>query len=268
MQNMSSRAQKPARTPGPAESRTMRLVGVGVGPGDPELITLKALKILAAAAVILVPTTERSGDDPGRAELIVTQSCPEASSAIQRIPFSMADRQGVSGRRKQAWLDSAEAAVDAFNSGAEVVVFATVGDPSVYSTFSYLAAHVVEQLPEVTVEVVPGITAMQALAASSRTPLVEGTETLALVPVTAGLETLERVLATVDTVVAYKGGRHLPEVIELLKSKHRAGVLGVQIGLPDEQIVTLDDVAEGHRAPYFSTVLAPAHRSGTAGGRL
>lgn len=245
-----------------------RLIGIGVGPGDPDLVTIKAVKALTEAAVVLVPSTEGSGDGPGRAETIVVLSCPTAAPAIQRIPFSMADKKGVSGRRKQAWLDSAEAAINAFAAGAEVVAFATVGDPSVYSTFSYLAAHVVEQLPEVGVEVIPGITAMQALAASSRTPLVEGTETLALVPVTAGLETLERILDTVDTVVAYKGGRHLPEVIKLIQSKERDGVLGVQIGLPDEELITLDDVADGRRAPYFSTLLAPARRDGAAGGRL
>ena len=244
-----------------------RLVGVGVGPGDPELITLKAVRALAQATVVLVPATEGSGDGPGRAETIVTAACPEAAPAIQRIPFSMADRTGVSKRRKKAWLDSAEAAIAAFDSGAEVVVFATVGDPSVYSTFSYLAAHVVERLPEVEVEVVPGITAMQALAAASRTPLVEGTETLALVPVTAGLDTLARALDTMDTVVAYKGGRHLPEVVELLHGKQRDAVLGVQIGMADEQLITLEDVAQGQRTPYFSTVLAPARRNQT-GGRL
>ena len=254
------------------ESRTPttqrpRLIGVGVGPGDPELVTIKGVNALRRATVVLVPATEGSGDGPGRAETIVLQTCPDAAPAIQRIPFSMADRSGVSKRRKQAWLDSAEAAINAFESGAETVVFATVGDPSVYSTFSYLAAHVVEQLPEVEVEVVPGITAMQALAARSRTPLVEGTETLALVPVTAGLDTLERIMDTVDTVVAYKGGRHLPEVIELLRRKERDGVLGVQIGMVDEQLITLDEVADGQRTPYFSTVLAPARRHET-GGRL
>lgn len=244
-----------------------RLIGLGVGPGDPDLITVKAVTTLTQAAVILVPATEGSGDGPGRAETIVVQACPIAATAIQRIPFSMADRSGVSPRRKQAWQDSAEAAIRAFEAGAGVVVFATVGDPSVYSTFSYLAAHVVEQLPDVDVEVIPGITAMQALAARSRIPLVEGTETLSLVPVTAGLEVLERALDTADTVVAYKGGRHLPEVIELLRRKERDGVLGVQLGMADEQLITLEDVDQGQRMPYFSTVLAPVRRNET-GGRL
>ena len=240
------------------------LVGVGVGPGDPELITVKAVRLLSAADAVLVPATEESGDGPGRAEQIVTANCPEAR--IVRIPFSMACKRGISEKRKASWQASADAAVGAFRDGAEVVVFATVGDPSVYSTFSYLAAHVVELLPEVEIQVVPGVTAMQALAAESRTPLVEGTETLALVPVTAGLEKLGELLDAVDTVVAYKGGRRLPEVAATIRGKGRDAVLGVNIGLERQELHRLSDV-EDAAAPYFSTVLAPARR-GDTGGRL
>ncbi|MDF1488989.1 precorrin-2 C(20)-methyltransferase [Tessaracoccus caeni] len=245
---------------------TPQLVGIGVGPGDPELITVKAVRLLAAADAVLVPATEQSGDGAGRAEQIVVANCPDAK--IVRIPFSMACRKGIDEQRKEAWQTSAEAAVDAFQAGAQLVVFATVGDPSVYSTFSYLAAHVVVLMPEVEIDVVPGITAMQALAAESRTPLVEGTETLALVPVTAGLDTLGELLDVVDTVVAYKGGRKLPEVAETVRGKGRDAVLGVNIGLEKQQIFTLSELDDDQRAPYFSTVLAPARRSGKTGGRL
>ena len=249
------------------ERRGRRLIGVGVGPGDPELITVKAVRALASAEAILVPATEESGDGPGRAERIVQGACPDAATRIVRVPFSMADKAGVSPRRRQAWLTSARAAVDAFTDGAATVAFATVGDPSVYSTFSYLAAHVVEQLPDVEVEVIPGITAMQALAAASRTPLVEGQEVLALVPVTAGLDRLREVLAVADSTVAYKGGRRLPEVAELLRGEERDAVMGVDVSLPNQRLVRLSDLADGESAPYFSTVLAPPSRA-TTGGRL
>lgn len=245
---------------------TPQLVGIGVGPGDPELITVKAVRLLATADAVLVPATEESGDGPGRAEQIVVANCP--SARIVRIPFSMACRKGVNERRKEAWQTSAEAAVDAFQNGAQLVVFATVGDPSVFSTFSYLAAHVLEMMPEVGIQVVPGVTAMQALAAESRTPLVEGTETLALVPVTAGLDKLGELLDVVDTVVAYKGGRKMPQVAATIRGKDRDAVLGVNIGLERQEIFTLSELDDDQRAPYFSTVLAPAKRSGETGGRL
>lgn len=243
-----------------------RLIGVGVGPGDPELITVKAVRVLRDADAILVPSTEESGDGPGRAEQIVTDNLADAP--IVRVPFSMADKKGVSGRRKAAWLASATAAVEAFEAGADTVAFATVGDPSVFSTFSYLAAHVAERVEDLEIQVVPGITAMQALAAASRTPLVEGTETLALVPVTAGLDKLGEILDVVDTVVAYKGGRRMPEVVATLKERDRDAVLGVNLGLGHEELIGLDELDGDRTAPYFSTVLAPARRGDTTGGRL
>ena len=114
---------------------------------------------------------------------------------------------------------------------------------------------------------IPGITAMQALAAASRTPLVEGQEVLALVPVTAGLDRLREVLAMADSTVAYKGGRRLPEVTELLRGEDRDAVMGVDVSLPNQRLVRLSDLADGESAPYFSTVLAAPTRS-TTGGRL
>lgn len=247
----------------PAHPRT--LVGVGVGPGDPELVTLKAVRVLDAADAILVPQTEASSDGPGRAERIVHAVCQHPR--LTRIPFSMADRSGVTARRRQAWDDSAAAALAAFAAGATTVAFATVGDPSVYSTFSYLAATVTAQLPDVNVQVVPGITAMQAIAAASLTPLVEGTETLTLVPVTGGAETIAAALDQADTVVAYKGGRQLPELAALIAA-HRPGVapvVGVDLTLESQRL--LDPADFDHAAPYFTTVLVPATRRST-GGRL
>ncbi|WP_347348770.1 precorrin-2 C(20)-methyltransferase [Nigerium sp.] len=242
-----------------------RLVGVGVGPGDPEHVTLKAVRALEASDVVLVPATEASGDDAGRAETIVVTAAPAASEKIRRVPFTMADRSGVTARRAKAWETSAAAAIEAFEAGAQTVSFATVGDPSVYSTFSYLAGTVLGRFPDVEIEVVPGITAMQALAAASRTPLVEGTEVLALVPVTSGLDTLDRASEFADTVVAYKAGRRLPEVLGRLASADRDTLVGTNVGLPGQRIVPASD-ADGP-ANYFSTVLSAPRRTST-GGRL
>lgn len=245
---------------------TPTLIGVGVGPGDPELVTLKAVAAFEAADVILVPTTETSGDDAGRAESLVLAVCPTATDKVRRVPFSMAQRRGVGTKRRQSWEASARAAEQAFAEGATTVAFATVGDPSVYSTFSYLAASVQAAAPGVRVSVVPGITAMQALAAASLTPLVEGQESLTLVPVTAGMDAVAAALDNSDTVVAYKGGRHLLPLLELVRSRGRDGVLGVDVGLAGQRIIALSAV-DADQAPYFSTVLVAPVR-GETGGRL
>lgn len=245
---------------------TPTLIGVGVGPGDPELITHKAAAALDRADVILVPATEVSGDDAGRAETIVLAACPDVEARLQRVPFSMKQRRGVGTKRRQSWEASAQAAVNAFAGGATMVAFATVGDPSVYSTFSYLAASVRDAVPDLAVEVIPGITAMQALAAASLTPLVEGRETLTLVPVTAGIESVATALTRADTVVAYKGGRHLEALLDTIREAGREGVLGVNVGLAGQTITALADV-DLTDAPYFSTILVAPHRTET-GGRL
>ncbi|MFV0428925.1 MAG: precorrin-2 C(20)-methyltransferase [Arachnia sp.] len=245
---------------------THTLYGVGVGPGDPELVTQKAVRVFEQADLVLVPSTEASGDDAGRAEQIVLAACPSTQPKLQRVPFSMAQRRGVGSKRRKAWEASAQAAVEAFRAGAGTVAFATVGDPSVYSTFSYLAAHVQGLVPDVEVVVVPGITAAQALAAASLIPLVEGQESMTLVPVTAGLEAVSAALDVADTVVAYKGGRQMPALLDLLRSRGRSGVMGVNIGLPGETITALAEV-NAESVPYFSTVFVAPIRHET-GGRL
>lgn len=235
------------------------LLGIGVGPGDPELITRKAVHALHSCQTILVPATEASADAAGRAETIVVAACPEVAERIVRVPFSMADRTGVTRRRAAAWQASADAATHAFAAGARRVGLATIGDPSVYSTFSYLAAGVREQIPDMEIEIVPGITAMQALAAASRTPLVEGDEILALVPLKKDIDRLVEVAKVADTCVVYKAGRHLAALRDHLAQTGDDAVAGINVGMSGEHISSLSDM---DHAPYFTSVLWPARRSG------
>lgn len=243
---------------------TPLLIGIGVGPGDPELLTIKAINALRSCDLILVPATEASGSAAGRAETIVLAGCPEVADRIERVPFSMADRSGVTERRRNAWQASAEQAVGGFRAGARRVGFATIGDPSVYSTFSYLVASVRDQLGALDVEVVPGITAMQALAAASATPLVEGDEVLALIPLKGGIDRAVEVAKAVDSCVIYKAGRHLPALRAHLAEAGERAIAGSNVGLPNQHIA---DVAEFGDAPYFTSVLWPPRRAET-GGRL
>ena len=233
----------------------MRLTGVGMGPGDPELVTVKAVRVLESADLVVVPVM--SLDETGRAEATVRAHITH--DRVQRLVFALDDRGGQTPQRLQAWEDAAD--VVAQQSGH--VAFATIGDPNLYSTFTYLADAVRERV-DCEVDTVPGITAMQALASATGTSLAEGTESLALLPLTAGIEAFEEALTHFDTVVAYKGGRHLAQVREVLQRHDRldTAVYGAALGLPDQMTGPLPETG-----PYLSTVIAPARRT-SRGGKL
>jgi len=164
---------------------TMHLFGVGVGPGDPELVTIKAVRVLTEAGLVLVPVMAGARQaGPGRAEATVRAHVDGAR--IRRVPFALSDRGGVTPGRRAAWEAAAREVATAFAGGTGTVAFATIGDPNIYSTFSYLAQTVRELVPGVAVHTVPGITAMQDLAARSGTVLAEGSESLVLLPLEPG----------------------------------------------------------------------------------
>jgi len=244
-----------------------RLVGIGVGPGDPDLVTVKALRVLREADLVLVPVMETG--ETGRAEATVRHHLPD-DERIRRVVFALNDRGGRTGRRTAAWQHAAEVVRDAFAEGVRVVAFATIGDPNVYSTFSYLAQTVRALVPDVTVETVPGITAMQDLAARSGTVLVEGDESLTLVPVVGkDLQPLWDAFDHEGTVVAYKCGRQMPDVLEVLRESDRLddAVYGAALGLPDQDVRPAGDLDPEEPAAYLSTVIVPAYRP-TRGGKL
>ncbi|MGW2934557.1 precorrin-2 C(20)-methyltransferase [Streptomyces sp. NPDC001156] len=246
-----------------------RLIGVGVGPGDPELVTVKGVNALRAADVVVVPVMAgpegKDGGERGRAEATVLHYVPEEK--VVRVVFALNERSD-RARREAAW-DAAGEGVARLLERCSAVAFATIGDPNVYSTFTYLAQTIQELLPGTVVETVPGITAMQDLAARSGAVLTEGTEPLTLVPVTAGSTVLKDALGGPGTVVAYKFGRQAHEVAEALRETGRleGAVWGSGLGLSEESIRPAADL-DGGPLPYLSTLIAPARRDGTRGGKL
>jgi precorrin-2/cobalt-factor-2 C20-methyltransferase len=234
------------------------LVGVGVGPGDPELVTVKGVRALRGAAVVVVPVLDTG--EQGRAEAtVLAYAGPEK---IERVVFALNERAD-RARREAAW-DAAGQRVAGLLRAHGTVAFATIGDPNVYSTFTYLAQTVTALVPALRVETVPGITAMQDLAARGGAVLTEGSEPLTLVPVTAGAAVLREALRGPGTVVAYKFGRLAGEVAAALRETGRlpGAVWGSSLGLPEQSIRPAGELPSSGELPYLSTLIAPARRTG------
>jgi precorrin-2/cobalt-factor-2 C20-methyltransferase len=225
------------------------LIGVGVGPGDPELLTRRAMRVLQEADRVVAPVS--AGDEPGRAELVVRDALP--GLAVTRLTFDMA----VDAPARTASHRRAAAAMTPWLAGGERVAFVTLGDPNIYSTFSALVDALGEAGVNPVITTVPGITAFQELASRSGTVLLDGTESLSLVTALDGAGHLADALAQPDrTVVVYKGGRHTAAIAAVLAAHGRleGAVLGELLGLAGERIEPL----RGDRpASYLATVIVP-----------
>lgn len=226
------------------------LIGVGVGPGDPELLTMKGLRVLREADEVFVPVGDTG--EVGRAERVVRAHLGEEPDRATRLLFALSDDEEA---RNKSWDRAARTVAEALSEGKRCA-FATIGDPNLYSTFTYLARTVRGILPGVEVETVPGITAMQDLASRSGTVLALGDEKVVLLPFTAGKEVLADALEGFETVVCYKGGGRLHEVLEVAKGAGRVegAVYGARLGMEGEEIVRAGEMV-GREGTYLATVI-------------
>lgn len=237
-----------------------KLYGVGAGPGASDLLTLRALRVLQEAEVLVLPRSSDHG--LSRAwQIIAPHVRPRADQERLLLTFPMRKEPE---RLLPHWR-KAFATIEARLAGGRTVAFVTEGDPSVYSTFIYLQREAARRWSEVEVEVVPGVTSIVAVPAVTGIPLADGQERIAILPGTAGLPDLEATLRAFDTVVLMKIGPELPGVVRALDAQ---GLLGraiyVSRATQPEQRVIRDlrqvDVARGDC--FAMVVISKKERNG------
>ena len=224
------------------------LVGVGVGPGDPGLITDRARATLLAADRVVVLTTDVRS--VGRAEMVVRAVAPMAH--VQRVPFAIS---GDAGQRHASLMDVA-AEVLAAVDGGELVAVAVIGDPSQWTVFPELAALVGTQRPSVPVSAEPGITSYQAAAAARGLALGIAGGAMVVLDDAGGL--CPRLAEACDSVVLYKASTDTKTVkAAAVRAARPTAFVAELSGLPGQRLVPLDDAGDGPIS-YLATVVFPA----------
>jgi len=220
------------------------LYGVGLGPGDPELMTLKAARLIGNAGVVAYPALEGAAS---LARSIAAGLIPvDAEEIVIEVP--MVDARAPA----QAAYDRGAAQIAAHLEHGRDVVYLCEGDPFFYGSFMYLFARLSERF---SVQVVPGVSSMNAVAARAGQPIVARNEVLSVLPGPLADDALRERIGAADSVVLIKVGRHLPRLRQLLAGLGLAerAIYVERVGLEGETCLPLAEAPEV--APYFSMIL-------------
>jgi precorrin-2/cobalt-factor-2 C20-methyltransferase len=205
----------------------MKLFCIGCGPGDPELLTIKALNLIKEADVIFVPTSK--SDKPSIALSIVSQFINKTTKIVNLVFPMVKDKNSL----KEYWKKNTLEILEMVRTGKKTL-YLTVGDPSLYSTWIYIHRELKNNHKDIEVEIIPGITSIFAFAAESKISLVEGDEHLSVVPACYDLNKVKNTVKSSDTIVFLKDGRYFDNVIDMLS----------ETGFSDEsQIAIAQDVS-------------------------
>jgi len=229
---------------------TGKLYGLGIGPGDPELITLKALRLLQAAHVVAYPAPE-TGDSLAR-RIVAPHLKGDQTELAIRMPLTVARFPA-----QAVYEQAAEELATHLQAGKNIAVLCE-GDPFLYGSFMYLFGRLAEKFP---VEVVPGVSSLTACAAALRHPLASRNDVLTVIPAPLDDETIAQKLLHTDAAAILKLGRHGPRIVALLRQlglSNRAHYIE-RATMAEQRILPLDAV-DPEKIPYFAMILV--HKRG------
>ncbi len=234
-----------------------RLYVVGVGPGDPELMTLKAVKILKKVPVFCFPKGKEEGSSVAMSIVSKIVSLDgkeviEAHFPMKKVPVKDAASCDVSS----SWEETVEIILSHVLKGKDIA-FLTLGDSVIYSTFFYLYDRLLSLLPSLQVIIVPGVSAMSASSASAGMPLCLGSERIALLPATYEEEKLKDTLLSFDTVVLMKINKVFDRTLSLLEKLGLvSSAVVVEMASTEKERVIKDlRSIKGETLHYFTTLI-------------
>lgn len=235
---------------------TGTLYGVGVGPGDPELITVKGAAVLARCPHVFVPKARTAAESVA---LSITGRYIGRNAKVHELLFPMtSDNDELSTR----WKENARAVAGVLEGG-EDACFITLGDLFLYSTYIYLLREIRNIIPDLNVISIPGVTSFSAAASLSSFPVGEGREPVSVIPASADdLGAVREALKKKGTVILMKIGRRLPEILDIIDSEGLIdrGIFASRAGMEGERVETDLRKLRGAAAEagYLSIILVHA----------
>lgn len=228
-----------------------KLYGLGVGPGDPELLTIKAVRILENTDYLCFPVAKADGDSV--AHEIVSKAMDKEWNLVKlHMPMTLDY-----ALLEPKWQNAAERIAEILKQGKDAA-FITLGDTAFFSTFIYLVEKIRKIIPEVDIEMVPGITAPSAIASEAVIPLVIRDERLLIVPAIRDIEDVKKAIGESENVVLFKIGSIFKELYAFLKENglEKNAVVASRIGFEDGFVTRdLESLLDRDHLDYLSTMI-------------
>ncbi|QMU54182.1 MAG: precorrin-2 C(20)-methyltransferase [Nitrosopumilus sp.] len=232
------------------------LIGIGVGPGDVDLLTVKAVRAIQNADIIMCPASNENR--PSIAFTVVSPIIDQSKNQeIIKLIFPMTKDKDV---LEATWKKNAKIMAETVLTGKNVV-YLTVGDPFLYSTWIYMHKDLRENYPEMDVSVIPGIVSMFTFAAKVGVSIAEGAEKVAIIPSCYDLSSVKEIAKHSESMIFLKDGRYFDQVIKVLKESGFPNdsifAIGQDLGTENEIIrkMTLGEVNDSSLTTKYFSIL-------------
>ena len=232
------------------------LIGIGVGPGDVELLTVKAVKAIQNADIIMCPAS--SEDRPSIAFSVVSPIIDKSKNQkIVKLIFPMTKNKDI---LEATWKKNAKIMAETVLTGKNVV-YLTIGDPYLYSTWIYMHKDLKENYPDMDINVIPGIVSMFTFASKVGVSIAEGAEKVAIIPSCYDLSSVKEIAKNSESMIFLKDGRYFDKVIEVLKESgfpdNSIFAIGQDLGTKNEIIrkMTLGEVNDDTLTTKYFSIL-------------